>query len=782
MMGGTRLSRTLSQSDSALTDNDDNDDDDDDLGTTATFQSFRVIDFDRMTAEHTSSQRFLNCPPSLVNHASHLALFASGPATLVHGGLHLSEPSTHDIDHVQLNDRLFCFDVVTKQWFNLDIQSSRRPPARHSHASALYPCNSDASSSSCCCAYAEYLIIFGGVGQRQQDTVNRADCVSDHSHSISLTPFSSFSETHCLDDEIVDSSRWLRSLVTVSRSELCALNDLWIFNFLTRQWTSVSLPLSPSPRFGTALVWATPWSLILLGGETRTVEFHELKDGTQQPKSRIFSGNPSHPPVILDDCWSLMCSKNLSETDKKSSEGVACPLNLKWEEIIPPGEAPKRAHFAAIGLTVRLYAPSEGGNVEVASCFPNQPSTGESQLAATSVSPQFSNTPKLTFAEGCVLLRVIFIISGTTQDALGCVSETPSVLIGFVSSNARNKNTGAESRTLNVTWNSVEPPVSNRRRQRSTFKARRGHTAAFFDTPEESPAEALVRHELKQYALQFRSRKARLKENDASIKSDGSSETEDAGDTRAYLIQAQRNKDTTHRECTQRKRVPCIWVTGGLRSDGKLVLKPWVLTLSFLRPAFQGFLSRASLDNRVLSNFLATGPQVLCSMAGLVTDGFESDTQSSDDTEEQLRDTEHSVRTSKSQVSQPQMVVDSLQKTSKLTPQDLKVLRPLCHDILKVLPSTASQSNLGGCFGLMTSLATWHQHSFAALSHVVENSADRQVQAKQIHVRFEQWRNTDAFIIRDDGVGLSHRNLHILLKQFGYSGENLLKQSKADML
>jgi hypothetical protein len=329
-----------------------------------TFQEIKLFDLSDVSEKTlVLDASCRNCPPSLVYHIMHSAFLPKGSTILVHGGMHLSPNNTSllakENDQVQLNIGLFGFHVASQSWIVLDSHATRRPCARHSHASVVYPLDGTTP--------AKYLIIFGGVGKKSSESLAVSKRFLHTAPAAFQMLISSFSE------------------------ELECLNDLWIFNFQTSVWSCIDTLPRPCPRYGMSLAWVTPTTLLLVGGETRNEELTVPFIKNYQK----FRGTPPGQPNILQDCWTL----SWMSLEKVGDDFLHS--QMVWEKLC--GEHKPFAHYASVGITVCI-----------------NPMTSESFFHnGIDDTPQVSSTInknplKFWIQAGWIFQRIIVLISGTS--------------------------------------------------------------------------------------------------------------------------------------------------------------------------------------------------------------------------------------------------------------------------------------------------------------------------------------------------------------------------------
>lgn len=719
-------------------------------------------------ADSTTSSSECYAPSSFVDHSVHLGSFASGPMVVVYGGRIPAQPSAVE-DTVFLNDTFLGLDLVSKQWVVLDEMSPQRPPARYSHASALVPLMAGEANSG---VYAEYLIIFGGVG-----IPNEAD--GKVSSSCSLSTKSSESPEKVDDEQRESGLVWKRA----RRSQLQVLGDLWVFSFLTGQWTPVTAKVQPAARFGASFFFVNSSTLFLFGGESRAealVPPRRCNSEDWAERRRDFHdhcsiaslfGLPDGPPILLSDSWVLTYLGSDVPSDELSMENPQLLLQtLTWHRHGGCGGSPPRAHYGAVALTACfpscLVSPSES----------SVSATGGGRARGLRWTTAVEESLEDFRQTGFETQRILFAVSGTTVNPDGGIHETPSILVGLVTQSSLS----ASETPFSVTWRQLDAASLGVGSAGPAFRARRGLTAAYFETPAQPLPEESRSHSTLRLCTGDAKRSTRLSRSpyggdqtvsphdaESSMRMRDATTPHDEPPLAPSGVVLRKTADSMKRTRSGRlvraietQQAPCILVTAGVTSTGRSRDDFWVLQLSNLEPRF------------LVQSVPPTGQECSSSVipATFSRLGLDSSRFLRGDVEDEDMEFLESTRwAGMAPESRASYLHDrALQRRRAASLKDLHVLQGFWNHPARNFQPALFQHGHNVSSGLLWSLATLIRHPLAPFGYLLENAVAPCVRASNVSVCFEVWRGVDVVSVTDDGIGLGQPQLHRLLKCFGY--------------
>lgn len=696
-------------------------------------------------------------PSSLVGHSVHFGSFASGPTIIVYGGRTLCSENDATAASVTLNSHVLGLDLVSKSWVVLDNHASaHRPAARHSHASALVPLMASEPHSG---AYAEYLVIFGGVGCRANAPAQPPVEARDIQQSSSGP-----------------SNKDARgSGERIAQNALEVLGDLWVFSFLTGHWTLVVTEQPPAPRFGASFFWASSSALVLFGGEGRPSSASDVLEELEQ-KNRVVAsrfGAPPNRPVLYSDSWVLTYS---SPPTAEKGEASVSPSDLfSWRKAEARGTVVPRAHYAAVAATA---------------CFPPSPST-ERPEKTDCVSKHTLNKANVfwsSYVEACLddvrcagweMERVLFVISGTTINSDGLIHEMPSLLLGVISQSPSSCQTLERSFVIDWRILDIGSFGLTTSLEGAKFRARRGHAAAFFEAAPVPRREKRFREQLKCAALTTLKRRKvnhqNISENNDKTGAEETDGKQPMAESTPRATVAVSTTDTDERnvavnasasqqDCFNRKPIatetaPCILVTRGVTSTGRCRDDFWVLQLSKVAPKIRNQSAICAIGQHFLPAIsLLTAVRQLGSCARTSTNS-----DSSSDAE-----ASGNRRFSLSGIEALRLQQRALRRRYYAgASHDLHVLQGLWCNPGRNFQPALFQHGLCVSSGFLWDLATMIRHPLAPFGYLLENALAPELRVSNISICLERWRNVDAITVTDDGAGLSQSKLHLLLKRFG---------------
>lgn len=391
------------------------------------------------------------------------------------------------------------------------------------------------------------------------------------------------------------------------------------------------------------------------------------------------------------------------------------PATYVWSQY--PAPAPPCAHYAAVSLTACFPPPATD-----AKASPPRP---EEVVWAPSVESCMS---QLQTSQGWLSQRIVFLISGASRNADGVIFETPAVMVGLL-------HESHEGGGVDIEWRSTEPVTGPPGHLGPPFRGRRGHAAAYFDAVAELPSGQIIRDALKEHSLQrVAVSQVPIASSDVKMEEPKPAESETA---RTGAAKAFASTPTC---------VPCILVCGGVTTDRQPRSDVWVLALSQLLPrVVAGKREDGTLERKLMNAMILSGFRCVPSLRQLY--GLPEEEEEEED--------------------------DKF-RTRGFAPQDIEVLRQIWTDPALNYQPALMQTSTSVTSGLLWALATLVKHPLSAFGHLVDNAIQATVKASTVSVCLETWRGVEAITITDDGLGLSHRGLHVLLKRFGTSaGEDL---------
>lgn len=381
-----------------------------------------------------------------------------------------------------------------------------------------------------------------------------------------------------------------------------------------------------------------------------------------------------------------------------------------------------------------------------------QPVNGSKAVWSSSVETAMKDLKSL----GWVTQRVIFIISGTTKNADHVIFETPSVLLGLVIyKSLPTPQSSSSSPHVNPTtiiiWKALEDIPMNSGHLGSPFRGRRNHTAIYFDALADVPARQMIEHELKRYGMKLKKQQESMSaEKGQSTTTLPTSSSHDGGDEEMEIQDLNDSiRFSTYKQLGKTPTcVPCILVVGGFEECPKRQLREdlWVLKLSKLLPRFLRSENRQNIiEKRLLMGLLLSGMKCTPTIKQLL--------QVEDQDEEDGTLMGHGSK--------------------GFSIDELRIMKSVWSDPSKNYQPALYQVGTAASTGLIWSLATMIRHPFSPISYLVENASERHVHARTISVCFEKWYGHVAISITDDGNGLTHKGLHLLLKRFGHMSDDL---------